>query len=80
MEPTTPKPVYMRPMRMGLENGGTIPQKQSLASLDGVVHEWKYGSKKRVVKYSVMYVGVSLVVAILIGVIAGLCTARSEKA
>jgi hypothetical protein len=79
MEPTAPKPVYMRPTRMDLENGRTIPQKQSLASLDGVVHEWKYGSKKRVVKYSVMYVGLSLLVAILIGVIAGLCTVRSEK-
>lgn len=79
MEPTAQKPVYMRPTRRDLENGCTIQQKQSLASLDGVVHEWKYGSKKRVVKYFAMYVGISLVVVVLIGVIAGLCTARSEK-
>lgn len=79
MEPTPPKPVYMRPKRMDLEGGYAVPQKQSLATLDGVIHEWRYGSKRRVVKYCVMYVGLSLVVAILIGVIAGFCTARIEK-
>lgn len=41
--------------------------------LPGVSAEWNSGSKKRVIKYYVVYAGLGLIVGAVIGIIIGLC-------
>jgi hypothetical protein len=37
------------------------------------VEEWRYGSKTRVIKYYLVYMGIGLVVGAIIGVVIGVC-------
>lgn len=49
------------------------PQKRVLRTNGSYVEEWRYGSKTRVIKYYLVYMGIGLVVGAIIGVVIGVC-------
>lgn len=51
--------------------------KRSLATMSGVKAEWRYGSKKRVVRHYVVSFGIGLVIGGVIGMIIGLAVRYS---
>jgi hypothetical protein len=77
MEPAVPQRVHAaRPARyttMDIEDPSRPSCKRSLTTTAAVSAEWKSGSKKRVIKYYVVYAGIGLIVGAIIGVVIGVC-------
>ena len=77
MQPTMPEPAHThtpaaRLESMELEEGpNSWQQKRSLHSMEGVSAEWKFGSRKRVIKYYVVYLGIGLFIGAVVGVVIG---------
>ena len=73
MPPTAPKPALTRDTSMSFHDPESMHQKRRLITTKDVTEEWKYGSKKRVIKYYAAYFSIGLVIGAIIGVVVGLC-------
>jgi hypothetical protein len=59
---------------MEFDDSNSRQQKRSLTTMKSVSAEWKSGSKKRVIKYYVVYMGIGLVVGAIIGMCRSMCS------
>jgi Flp pilus assembly protein TadB len=78
MQPTVPEQAHTRTpvarsASMEFDDSNSRQQKRSLTTMESVSAEWKSGSKRRVIKYYVVYMGIGLVVGAIIGVVVGVC-------
>lgn len=58
---------------MDLEEPRDLRGKRSIITMKDVRVEWHTGSKRRVIKYYVVWTAIGIVVGAVIGVVIGLC-------
>ncbi|CDM34556.1 unnamed protein product [Penicillium roqueforti FM164] len=58
---------------MDLQEPRDFRGKRPIVTMKDVMAEWHSGSKRRVIKYYVVWIAVGLVVGAIIGVVVGVC-------
>lgn len=76
MEPTIPERAHTSthiPQSLDLEEARDLRGKRPVVTMKDVKLEWHTGSKRRVIKYYVVWTAVGLVIGAIIGVVIGVC-------